>query len=321
MKMKKALPLAPIAFSLCAAVSLSAVSLAGCGGKQTPVATVEVSPRQLRLPFSQVRTVHLAWTPTVALEGEPPTVFVHLLDANRKVVRTFDHPFPQKWREGGQISYDLKLYQSSLAPPLPPGKYQVTLGLYNKEGRRWALEGLGEPKARNEYDVAEVEVPTENPSPRFAFSPTWLPVEPGSDRQVLARRWMADRAVVRLVDQRDAGTVWMVVQIPPTNLPDSKLVLDAGASAPSVLVVGNCGGTETNLSGPGTHEVQLAMEAPPPNGFCRVLLSSNFVLQPVTPTSRKHSVSLENIAWEPAGSATAGKGAGQGEKSSPTSPQ
>ncbi|HKI05079.1 MAG TPA: hypothetical protein VKK31_24075 [Thermoanaerobaculia bacterium] len=289
MKMTKVLPIALIAISLAA----------GCGGKQTPVAGVEVEPRLVRLPFSQVRTARLTWTPTVALEGDAPTVFVHLLDGQRKVVRTFDHPFPQRWREGVPVSYDLKLYQSALAPALPAGKYQVTLGLYNKEGRRWALDGLGEPKGRNEYDAAEIEVPPPAPGTRFAFSAAWLPVEPGSDRQVLARRWMAKRSAIRLVDQKEPGTLWMVIQIPPTNGPDAKLVLDPGASAPSVLVVGNCGGTETNLSGPGIHEVELSMEAPPANGFCRVLLSSNFLLEPTVPTARKRSVSLDNIAWMP----------------------
>ena len=311
MKMKKLLPIALVAVPL----------VAGCGGKQTPVAGVEVEPRQVRLPFSQVQTVRLTWTPSMALEGDSPTVFVHLLDGKRKVVRTFDHPFPQRWREGTPVSYDLKLYQSALAPPLPAGKYQVTLGLYNKEGKRWALDGLGEPKSRNEYDAVEVEVPAQSSNPRFAFTPNWLPVEPGSDRQVLARRWLVDQAAIRLVDQQGPGTVWMVVQIPSTSGRDSKLVLAPGASAPSVLAVGNCGGMETNLSGPGVHEVELAMDAPPSNGFCRVLLSSNFVLEPTAPTGRKRSMSLENIAWMPGGGGRAGKTARPAESSTPTSPQ
>jgi hypothetical protein len=265
------------------------------------VAQVAVEPHQVSLPFGQVRTVHLTWTPSLALEGDTPTVFVHLLDGGRKVVRTFDHPFPQRWREGEPVSYDVRLYQSALAPALPPGKYQLTLGLYGKEGKRWALDGLGEPKkGHEEYDAAEVEVPSQNPNPRFAFSANWLPVEPGSDRQVLARRWMLSRGAIRLVDQHAPGTVWMTVQIPPANLPDAKLVLDPGTTSPSVLVSGNCGGTEANVSGPGTHEIELPMDAPPANGFCRVLVTSNFVLEPTTAAGRKRSVSVENIAWVPA---------------------
>ena len=291
MKIKRALP--PIAF---AAASL----VAGCGGKETPVARVEVDPHQVRLPFSQVQTLHLTWTPTAALEEEQPTVFIHLLDDRHKVVRTFDHAFPQRWREGTPASYDVKLYQSAMAPPLPPGKYALTLGLYGKDRKRWALEGLGEPVGRDEYKAAEVEATAQRPNPRFAFSNNWLPVEPGGDRQVLARRWMAERAVIRLVNQRGPGTVWMVVQIPNTSSPDYKVVLDPGATAPSLMAVGSCGHSEANLTGPGLHEAELTMEPPPPGGFCRVLLSSNFMLEPTT-LGQKRSVSLENIAWMPAG--------------------
>lgn len=310
MKMKKAL--LPIAL---AAASFAA----GCGGGRTPVARVEAEPKQVRLPFSQVQTLHLTWTPTAALEEEKPTVFLHVLDDRRKVARTFDHAFPQRWRAGTPVSYDVKLYQSALAPPLAPGTYELTLGLYGKDGNRWALDGLGEPLGRYEYQVAEVEIPVQKPNPRFAFSPTWLPVEPGGDRQVLARRWMAKRAVIRLINQLGPGTVWMVVHIPPASSPDYRVVLDPGATAPSVLAVASCGGTETNLTGSGLHEAELKMEAPPAGGFCRVLLSSNFLLEPTT-AGRRRSVSLENIAWMPA--AGGGRAGRQARKAAtPTAPQ
>ncbi|HSG41021.1 MAG TPA: hypothetical protein VLE27_15395 [Thermoanaerobaculia bacterium] len=313
---------------LLATTLVAATLAAGCGGGDTPVARVEIQPRQVRLPFSQAQSVRLTWTPSAVLK-EQPTVFVHLLDGEGQVVRTFDHAFPQRWREGAPISYDVKLYQSALAPPLPPGKYRLTVGLYGKDGDRWALDGLGESIARNEYVAAEVEVPSQNPNLRFLFAPTWLPVEPGGDRQVLARRWMADRATIRLVNQRAPGTIWMVVHIPETNSPDHKLVLDPGASSPSVLVAGNCGSSESNLSGPGLHEVELALVAPPPGGFCRVLLSSNFVLEPTPaagPAARKRSVSVDNIAWIPSGSGRKGRrakvgAAGAQEPATPAAPE
>lgn len=311
-------------------IALIAVSLAaGCGGDDTPVARVEIQPRQVRMPFGQAQPLQLTWTPSAAL-NEQPTVFVHLLDREGQVVRTFDHALPQRWREGAPISYDIKLYQSALAPPLPPGKYRLSLGLYGKEGDRWALDGLGEPMARNEYVAAEVEVPTQTPSLRMAFSNTWLPIEAGGDRQVLARRWMADRAIIRLNHQRAPGTVWMVVHIPPSDSPDYKLALDPGANSPAVKVASNCGGSEANLTGPGLHEVELAVEPPPPNGFCRVLLSSNFTLQPTVPSAgpegRKRSVSVENVAWIPRGGGRKGKrakagAAGAKEPAAPEAPE
>jgi hypothetical protein len=301
--------------------SLVAVSLAaGCGGgKQTPVAHVEVEPSLVRLPFGQARTVRLIWTPSAPLEGETPTVFVHLLDSQQKVARTFDHPFPQRWREGGPVTDDFKVYQSALAAPLPAGKYQVMVGLYGRDGKRWALDGLGEPVGKNEYKGFQIEVPAQEPGPKLTFSPTWLPVDAGGDRQVVARRWMADRGDIRVTDQPGPGVVWLVVQIPPMGKSDYTLALDPGASNPSVLVQANCGGGETNFSGPGIHEAEVALDSPPPDAPCRVQLSANFSIQSRTTVGRKRSVSLENIAWIPGGSR---KPSGQApeDQASPTSP-
>ena len=281
-------------------VALVALALAaGCGGKQTPVARVEVEPRVVVLPSSQAHPLHLTWRPSASLEGAEPTVFIHLLDGQRKVIRTFDHPFPQRWREGVPVAYDVKLYQSALAPPLAAGKYPMTLGLYGEKGKRWALDGLGEPKTRFEYEAGMVEVPPQQPHVHFVFSATWLPVEPGSDRQVLARRWMREQAAIRLLRQREPGTVWMVLQIPPTNSPDGKVTFTPGTSTPAVLVAGSCGGAETNLTGSGYHEVELPMDLPPAGSYCRVQLQANFMIQPTL--GRPRSVSLENLAWIPDG--------------------
>jgi hypothetical protein len=287
-------------------VALVALALvAGCGGKQTPVGRVEIDPRVVELPPSQAQPLHLTWRPSASLEGAEPTVFIHLLDGQRKVIRTFDHPFPQRWREGTPVAYDIKLYQSALAPPLPPGKYPLTLGLYGEKGKRWPLEGLGEPGTRFEYEAGVVEVPPQQPHVRFVFSPTWLPVEPGGDRQVLARRWMREEAVIRLLRQQEPGTVWLVLQIPPTNSPEVRLTLEPGASTPAVLVAGSCGGAETNLTGQGYHEVELPMDLPPAGSFCRVQLRANFMIQPTL--GRPRSISLENLAWIPEGGRRAPK--------------
>lgn len=314
MNMKNALPL----------IAITALGLSACG-KPAPVARVEVDPRLVQLPFSQVQTVHLTWTPTASIGDEKPTVFVHLLDAKQKVARTFDHPFPQRWTEGAPVSYDLKLYQSAMAPPLAPGKYQVVLGLYGRKGKRWPLSGLGDAVGRgDEYNAFEVQVPNSDSRPRFAFSPNWMDAEAGGDRQVLARRWMVDRGAIRLVDQHAPGTVWMVVQIPPAVLKEYRVALVPGASAPSVTIHGNCGCPETSITGPGLHEVELSLDAPPPGDFCHLLLSASYLLEPLTPTGTKRSASLENIAWIPGREAPeqpAGAGSNAASPASPASPQ
>ncbi len=312
MNMKKALPL----------IAITALGLSACS-KPAPVAQVEVDPRLVQLPFSQVQTVHLTWTPSGPIGNEKPTVFVHLLNSKQKVERTFDHPFPQRWTEGAPVSYDLKLYQSAMAPPLNPGKYQVTLGLYGKDGKRWPLSGLGEPVGRDEYNAFEVQVPNADTHPRFAFSPNWMDAEPGGDRQVLARRWLVDRGSIRLVDQHDPGTVWMVVQIPPTVLKEYKMIVgEEGSTTPSVMIRGNCGCPDTSISGPGLHEVELSLDAPAPGDFCHFLLAANFALEPLTSSGSKRSASLENIAWIPGGPKAPDQPASAGSNAtSPTSPQ
>lgn len=289
--MKKTLPL----------LAISALSvLAACGGDEAAVARLQVEPKTVRLGYPEVQTARFSWTPAAPLgDGAAPTVFVHLLDDRDTVVRTFDHPYPQPWREGVPVEYDVKLYQSALGDPLPAGTYRLTVGLYNQEGERWALEGLGKDLGRNEYVASEVQVPAGNTGPRFAFSKNWLPKEPGGDRQILGRRWMAERSAIRVQEMSGPGTVWMVLRIPEVS-GGEKLVLQGDSKIPSLLIGGSCGTVETNISGPGYHELELALNPPPrPAGFCRILLTPSFQIEPAG-TGRPRSVSLENIAWSSA---------------------
>lgn len=309
--MRKILPVLTIA-----ALSLYA---AGCGDDNAPaVAHVEVTPRTLRLGYPEMRMVHLTWQPSAGLGKAvvQPMVFLHLRDDKDQVVRTYDHPFPQKWQEGTPVSYDAKIFQSLLATPLSPGKYHLTVGLY--EGKtRWPLDGLGKPTDRREYAAAEVEVPTGATGPGFAFSPSWLDTEDGGDRYVLARRWLLGRGVLGLKDVREPGTLWMLLRIPNGKEPNERLEVEGGG-VPSVLVRGNCGGTETSLSGPGMHEIEIPVEAPPANGVCRVALLPNFTLTSAV-THQQRSVALENAAWA-AGPAGGARPAAPGATTAPASP-
>lgn len=275
------------------------VLAAACKKEESPVVKVQGSPGTLQLPHGRVEKVEITWTPTKAIEAEAPTVFVHLLDSDKKVVRTFDHPFPQAWTVGTPVSYDIKVFQSALAPPLAAGKYLLAMGLYYKDGKRWALEGLPAAGGRDEYQLAEVTVPAKASGPTFALAPTWSPLEEGGDRQVVARRWMLNRGAIRLVDQSEPGTVWMVVHIPEEKTAGYTMVYDKDATTPVAKAIGSCGGTEMSVSGPGQHEIELAVEAPPADGFCRILLTANFALKPTTPAGTSRSISLDNLAWIP----------------------
>src|SRR6202049_2475683 len=126
-------------------VALAATLLlcaAGCQRKVSDAASRAVQPRSTTLPYPQLATVRLTWTPAAASgEGDTPSeplVFLHLLGAKDQVLRTFDHPFPQRGIAAAPVSYAVKLYQSALAPPLAPGKVRLSVGLYDHSGQRWA---------------------------------------------------------------------------------------------------------------------------------------------------------------------------------------
>jgi hypothetical protein len=298
------LPLAAV-LTLCAA---------GCH-RQVPVAgSLEVQPRSVTLPYPQLTVVHLTWSPAAAAgEGDTPSeplVFLHLLGAKGQVLRTFDHPFPQRWVAGTPVSYDVKLYQSALAPPLDPGRYRLSAGLYDPSGKRWALGGLGEPIGRQEYVAAEVEVPPPPAGPRFEFSPVWLPLEAGSDKQVVARRWLADQpGEIRVQAIPGPGTLWLSFRIPRGEGAAEKLVYhDPAANTPAVVVRSTCGAVETGISGPGRHDVEMPVEAPGAEDACRISLVPNFHVVSIDRPGRR-SVSLECAAWI-AGGASGADGAG-----------
>src|SRR5688572_5137989 len=152
------------AFLRGAAVPLFAIVLAaaGCRGRAEPVASLAVAPKDVSLPAGHVAGWKLTWNPKAPLgdvEGKP-RVFVHLL-SSRNLLRTFDHLLAEEWVPGRAQSYEIELYQSALAEPLPAGAYEVTAGLYDDvSGERWPLDSAGDEVGKREYRVATVVVPS-----------------------------------------------------------------------------------------------------------------------------------------------------------------
>ncbi|HLX08772.1 MAG TPA: hypothetical protein VKY89_13015 [Thermoanaerobaculia bacterium] len=306
-------------------VAFLTLGAAGCHRKATVAGSLEMQPRSITLPYPQLTTVHLTWSPSTSTsEGDTPSeplVFLHLLGAKGQVLRTFDHPFPQHWAAGTPVSYDVKIYQSALAPSLDPGKYRLSVGLYDQSGKRWALGGLGEPIARQEYVAAELEVPPQPPGPRFEFSPAWLPLEAGSDKQVVARRWLADQpGEIRVQAIPGPGTLWLSFRIPPGDGANEKLVYhETAANTPAVVVRSTCGAVETGISGPGRHDVEMPVDAPGADGACRISLAPNFHIL-ATEGPPRRSVSLEVAAWIAGAAGTHGGGASSPAATSPAPP-
>lgn len=308
------------ASALLALIPLAALTLLGplgCGGEQEgpPVATLEVEPREATVHHSTYTNLDLHWQLTGELEGRQGTlrVFVHLLDEEGRLTRTYDHLPPAEWTVGGEWEYSTRIYQSVLAPPLPPGSYTLTIGLYDEGDNRWPLDVEGEAVDRQEYAVARVEVPSEPTDlPRIGFSPSWGPTMAGGDRQVLAVRLLTGDGSIQVDELSGRRTLWMQLRIPEAVSGTSRRIFRPGAAEaenPSVRIVAPCSGYEAFITGDGVHEVEVpvapasadetgeqeAMAAETPAG-CQVRLEPNYAM--VDQGVEQQSLALHNLAWQ-----------------------
>jgi hypothetical protein len=272
-----------------------------------------------------VRRATLVWEPLGALPEDgagPPLVFVHLLDDAGAVVRTFDHPYPTPWRVGAPVEDPLEIHQSALAPPLAPGRYRLTVGLYRRGGERYPLETVGEEVGRREYALATLAAAGSGAGlPAIEADGDWLPVEPGTDRQVLASRWLAGAGALVVAGAAEPGALWLRLQVPVAGA-GNRLVLAADASEQEVRLTTPCGGAIVLVTGPGDRELELPVEpgaageptasaAPDPGageaaasaaparasaaGRCPVELSANYHL--LGPDGARRVVRLDAVAW------------------------
>lgn len=158
---------------------------AACAPAPEPVGRLTAEPVRVDLPYPRFADLQLRFEPTAPLEGlvGEANVFVHVLEEPGNVIRTFDHPLPETWTPGEPIEYSIPLYQSALGPPLQPGVYPVSVGIYDGEGSRWPLITDGAEVDSGEYAVAELTVPeAAGEEPMFYFSAAWGPIEGGYRR-------------------------------------------------------------------------------------------------------------------------------------------
>jgi len=288
-------------------VALSAcLALAGCQEAPNPVANLRVAPAQLGLPFPHYQAVEITIDMVEPIEAAPvPWVMVHLLDLSGSVVRTFDHPLPDEWVPGQSQSYTIDLYQSALAPPLDPGVYQLSAGLYDAAGNRWALLTEGEQVHRLEYAVGAVEVlQGAGSAPKFLFSPTWMATEAGTDVQILGRRWLRSEGAIRLESVATEGTVRLDLRIEAPDPQLEDLVLDEGFNRVQLDVATTCGEETWSLTGVGTHVLEIPVgqltENEPADG-CEISLTPHYRV--VTRRNlNSRALALDLLAWRPQGS-------------------
>jgi hypothetical protein len=277
------------------------VALAGGCRKEpgAPVARLRIAPASATLGYPALVEVAATWEPIAPLDAvAPPVVFVHLLGAAPGVERTFDHPFPAAWRAGEPTTYPIQLWQSALGPPLVPGSYRLSLGIYDPANdRRWPLVVDGEEIDDQEYVVATVEVPAEpETAPEVTFTGDWHPVGPSGDRQIFASRWLGDEGALEFTHLAGPLAVAMSLDLPDLGDAQHRLVLAEGAPSPELTVASDCTEETLRLSAWGRGDLRLTLVPPAGASSCAVRLAPNFVHLDLKALSRR-SVKLDRLTW------------------------
>lgn len=296
---------------LAAALAIAGtVLICGCGSEPPrPVGRLAVTPSEVSLAHAGSARLSAEWTMTAPLSGEGdaaaegprPRVFVHLLDAEGQILRTFDHALAFPWRAGETSESPIELWQSALAPPLPPGEYRLTVGLYDPEtGSRWSLEtgekGRAPEVDEGEYAVARVRVPPAVPGVEVSYEGSWWPGEAGADRQVLARRWLRKDGSLALADLPPAARLVLGLRVPEPGKGERR-VLDEGAGGVRLRVSSPCAAEGAVVEGAGDHQVALDLR-PPEDGRCTVRLEPSFVIVDLDSLASR-SVALERLTVSP----------------------
>ncbi len=200
-----------------------------------------------------------------------------------QIAQTFDHLFPGSWEPGRTIQDDFDLFQSALAPPLEPGRYELSFGLYDDEwGYRWSLETPGRRLGRREYALATVTVPAEpTPGSLFEFTGAWSSPAAGGSKQTPMRRTLQGDGTILVRGAPSAGIVRLGVAVPGSFAGPGEATRPAMASA--------CTTPRTEALEPGFH--WLSVPVAPGGGPCEIHFRGT---QSRGGTDR---VSLDALAW------------------------
>ncbi|MEM9290081.1 MAG: hypothetical protein AAGD01_00205 [Acidobacteriota bacterium] len=339
--------------------SLASLTLVSCGANQpseqesAPVGRLQVEIGGEDLPYPQWRTLHLRWQATTALptapsnekprsskassqapEAEPqPRIFVHLVDPEGELSRTFDQDLDEPWRPGASGRLEVPIHHSALAPPLAPGDYQLTVGLYRIGGdglpdRRFPLEVDLESSSRSaartgadrpdpdspspraedattalveigtfEYSVARLAVePVSAEAPSFSFGQGWEPTPP---REELQERQPADRqspGARRILE--DAKLDVLNLEVPGSLLLRIEIPPLAEdlpkPDRPWLELTGDCSQAQRAIRQPGVHRLLLPIYPTGGEPRCRL----DFFPHPIV--AEHAPPQLQTLGWAPA---------------------
>ncbi len=285
-----------------------ALLAAGCGAESAPVARVSVPRPEVSLAYGRPVAVETSWEMVGAgpPAGGAPQVFVHLWGPGGELERTFDHTLPFAWQAGVTRSHSIELWQSLQDPPLAPGSYSLSLGVYDPTTReRWPLSVGGDDSPRREYRLARAEVPAGSAdTPRLEFGAGWLAPETSADRQVLVHRWLADRGSLRIPNLMAAVDLDLWLTLPRLAEAQHRLSYEEGASTPRLSVTSACLAAPAVVEGFGAHRLRLALRPPADaNGGgapgCGIEIDANFTYLDLQHLVRR-SADLGVVLWQPA---------------------
>ena len=280
------------------AAALALAGCLGCGIEKHPIGILESGQPELELGYPEHRSLGLRFEPfAYPIAGGCPTVSIHLTDRDGRLVRTFDHR-PPAWVPGERLGYDLTLYQSALAEPLPAGRYRLWAGAYSQDlGMRHTLVLAGGRTAGRRHEIASVTVPETAASRELGFAGDWEGPEAGSDSQVLVRRWFRRQA--RLILRDAAATepieLWLLLYLP--RAAPSDLSLEPGELDPRVEVGSSCTADRASIA-TGRRELRFAIPAAELRRGCSLELRANYEVRSDS-IPRPRSASLEAISWRP----------------------
>lgn len=189
---------------------LAMAAATGCARAEAtpPVAGVEVSVDQARVPIGAPVAFTYRFTPQSRIDGDY-TVFAHLLNADGHMIWNDDHApaIPTSaWQPGEAVEYTRESFLTS--SQLQPGPAVLEVGLY-REGARLPLEG---PRPSREadlraYPVADLDLASETEGVFLVFQSGWHPDEFGSDPASPSWKWTERVATVLFRHPRRDGVL------------------------------------------------------------------------------------------------------------------
>ena len=196
---------------LSAAIAVSALLAAGCGGDDAARAvnaTVSVDlpgTAASGTPFD----VGYAWSPGDGFEApaDDYRVFVHFVDPDGRIVAQDDHfpPVPtSQWQEGETVEYRRWMY---FDPELNPDYYDVFIGLYDEAGQ---IATMRDGRAQERPLVHTVAMETDNQSGKPVFVEGFYEWETSLDNQdpLTSRwRWMGELGILAFGNPRGPATL------------------------------------------------------------------------------------------------------------------